>query len=546
LQRYDDLPDEPFVNQPVKEPKIHVNEKRSFTHEINASRAAAISPNAPTTILTDEQLKECGNAYINNGIVRGSIDRSVFFIQGDRTRAIVEANDELIEVSTDEEAEELEQKIADDTLTIGGEELEDGNTLGGQPARIKELKRKIVRLNKRVKLHENIDKFLNSCLVFGRGALEIVRLPAAADWPIYGEPVALKHLASRKISQVYFNDNTGIFQGIDYDTGKEQNPIKFIPAKDLIIGFHDDNNIYANTQGSGLSAVWPILSVSQADDVINDEDIPEITKNTGGVFTSIYGGTNNDAKLQEIAEKVNGKNQLVHGLEGLDVKSFPLGRDPMELPNVRTANSKYICQGLNLPLFLMFEDTANFATANQTMQVYKAGILKRYRTWLQGILEDYWYDTILADHLAIDIKDVISAPIKIKAIFADINFEIRSEIVTADKVLFDMKVLNRQDIAKDIDRKDIVARLDEEEAEQDDIDTQVDQKVNQQIGLQLIQQQKEEQQKQLQQQQFQKQQASAAASTKAIEDIKLQAAQIDLENRIKISKTLDAMTPDGE
>ena len=136
------------------------------------------------------------------------------------------------------------------------------------------------------------------------------------------------------------------------------------------------------------------------------------------------------------------------------------------MTDVRTANGKYICQCMNLPLFLMYEDTANFATANQTMQVYKAGILKRYRAWLQGILEDYWYDTILADHLGIEVKDVVSAPIKVKAIFQDINFETRKEVIEADKILTDMEVFNRTDVAKDIDRKDIVARLEQEEADQ--------------------------------------------------------------------------------
>ena len=73
-----------------------------------------------------------------------------------------------------------------------------------------------------------------------------------------------------------------------------------------------------NTQGSGLSAVWPILSVSQSDDVINDEDIPEITKNTGGVLTIIKADTNDDNKLREITKKTKRQDPgIVHGLEGI-------------------------------------------------------------------------------------------------------------------------------------------------------------------------------------------------------------------------------------
>jgi hypothetical protein len=526
----DTFPNEPYADEPRKKKIIFANKSRSFNHEVRESRAGATvtTPNAPTTTLTDDQLKQCGNAYINNGIVRGVVDRSQFFIQGDRTKAVVEANDELLEVSNDEEQKELEQQITDDTLTVGGIETETENadgsitttTEGGQPARIKELKRKIVRVNKRVKLYTAIEKAITSALVFGRGFVEIVRNPAGGDYPQYGEPIALKHLVSRSVVQVFFNDRTGAFEGIDYNTGKTLNPVKFIPAIDLIPFFHDDNNIMENQQGSGLSAVWPILSVSQSDDVINDEDIPEITKNTGGVLNLIYAGTNNDDKIEELTNKLDGKTQVVHGLDGVEIQSVSLGRDPHELTDVRVANGKYICQCMNLPLFLLYEDTANFATANQTMQVYKSGVLKRYRVWLQGILEDYWYDPILADHLNIDIKDVISMPIKIKAIFEDINFETRREVIEADEKLVAMDVMDKIDVAKDIDRKDLAAKLESQEAEEAQ---QRDQAVDNAFmnlrsqNLQLQQQNQGLQQFQ-QQQRNELQQVSAAASIKAREE----------------------------
>jgi len=514
-QDYADFPDDPVKPKTTDKGQILSQNKRTFKHQV--SKAAATDPQQQTTVLNSEQLRQCGYAYINNGIVRGVVDRSQFFIQGERTKAVVEANDELLEVSTDEEAKKLEEQIANDTLTVGGEELEDGSTLGGQPARIKELKRKVVRLNKRVKLHSGNEKAITSALVFGRGFLEIIRLPIDEEWPIYGEPIALKHLTTKNVSEVFFNSRTGVFEGINYDTGDSIKPTRFIKATNLIPYFHDDNNIQENTQGSGLSAVWPILSVSQSDDVINDEDIPEITKNTGGVLTAIIADTNDDNKLREIKEKANGKTQMVVGAGMIkDILQVPLGRDPHELTDVRTANGKYICQCMNLPLFLMYEDTANFATANQTMQVYKAGILKRYRTWLQGILEDHWYDTILADHLGIDVKDVVAAPIKVKAIFADINFETRKEVIEADKILTDMGVFNETDVAKDIDRPDIVRRLEEEQTQRDQQQEQAVQNTFQQQRNQILAlQAQNQQQNQIKEVALTKQQqASAAASIK--------------------------------
>lgn len=253
-QDYADFPDEPVKPKSTVKGQILNQPKRSFKHEIK-SKAAATDTTQQTTVLNQEQLKQCGFAYINNGIVRGVIDRTVFFIQGDRTKAVVNANDELIETSDDEESKKIEEQIANDTLTVGGEELADGTFSGGQPARIKELKRKVVRLNKRVKLYVGIEKFLTSSLVFGRGFLEIIRLPTDEEWPIYGEPIALKHLTTKNVAECFFNSRTGAFEGIDYNTGDSVKPTRFIKSTNLIPAFHDDNNIQENTLGSGLSAV---------------------------------------------------------------------------------------------------------------------------------------------------------------------------------------------------------------------------------------------------------------------------------------------------
>jgi len=54
---------------------------------------------------------------------------------------------------------------------------------------------------------------------------------------------------------------------------------------------------------------------------------------------------------------------------------------------------------------------------------------------------------------------VISAPIRIKAVFQDINFETRKEIIEADEKLQNMMVFTNVDTAKDIDRKDVANRL---------------------------------------------------------------------------------------
>ena len=38
--------------------------------------------------------------------------------------------------------------------------------------------------------------------------------------------------------------------------------------------------------------------------------------------------------------------------------------------------------------------------------------MEYYRTLLQGILEQYWYDPLLADHFDVDIEEVICSTCK--------------------------------------------------------------------------------------------------------------------------------------
>ena len=72
---------------PEKRIRYWQQPKRTFDHELK-SRAAvtADSPTEQTTVLNSDQLKQCGYAYINNGIVRGVVDRrySLFRVRGQR------------------------------------------------------------------------------------------------------------------------------------------------------------------------------------------------------------------------------------------------------------------------------------------------------------------------------------------------------------------------------------------------------------------------------------------------------------------------------
>jgi len=457
---------------------IAVSKRQQVRTPVTGNKSlAASSIDNLVSVLKPDQLKQCGLAYINNGIVRTIVDRSVYFINPERTDFVIEPNDELTTGLDDEEIKKIEQQIQDDTLT--------GDN--GKSLNIKELRRKLVRINKRVRLHSALDKLLASTLIFGRGALQIVKFPNTINEEdgtnIKGEPRALKHLSSLRIKNIIADEQTGQFKGLEYDDGKPtQTGPKRYTSDQLIVGFNDDYNVLDNSNFSGLSAVWPVLEAANTIDVILAEDMPEVARQGWSKFGFLYAGTSKKSTINRLKEELEAGTFIVHNEQALTADVHDLSLDPMKLINVVVGLAKHMSIGMNLPLFMLFEDTANFATANQVMQVYKTGVLTRYRTWLQGILEDYWYDPILADHLGIDVKDVISAPIRIKAIFQDINFETRLDIITADEKLQNMMVFTNVDTAKDIDRKDIANRL---QLEQNEINKAVFMQRNQDIAEQV-------------------------------------------------------------
>jgi len=121
-----------------------------------------------------------------------------------------------------------------------------------------------------------------------------------------------------------------------------------------------------------------------------------------------------------------------------------------------------MCIDFGFPMFLLFEDTANFATAKEVMQAYRAGVLERDRTWLRGILEKYWYDPMLFDHVPEleNIEDLWKAKIKIKAAFEDINFETKKDVIEGGEKLINLGVYDVIDLAREIDaRPEIIERL---------------------------------------------------------------------------------------
>ena len=183
---------------------------------------------------------------------------------------------------------------------------------------------------------------------------------------------------------------------------------------------------------------------------------------------AIYTGSNKESITKQIKEALKHSTFFLHNQEKLRIDELNIARDPQEITGIVKALGQNMCQSLGLPLFLMFEDTANFATANQVMQAYKVTTVLRHRQWLANLLERYWYDPIIADWFGCDIDDVVSQEVKIRPYFEDINFETNLDIITGAAQLLQMDVYNRVDVAKALNNKEVQDRLILEGAGQQD------------------------------------------------------------------------------
>ena len=386
------------------------SQRKLPNHKISRRGMASTTPNNLRSVLTRAQQLECIDAFTNDGITRRLVLLLLQGIKGKRVGQTIKPNEELTIGLDDEELRKLNESITKND-------------------RVPDLQRNIIRINARVHFNERLDTFLKSYFVIGRALQEVKRFPTNDDFPLYGEPRALLPLNAIRIEEVIMDKSTYELQSIVYDDGTSNK--KILRPDRMFFGVNEDNNMYDNTNFSGVSPVWTCLSTSQANLVINDEDIPESCRQVAQKFGFLYAGTSKQAVIAQMREQLQNSTWLIHNQEKLKPEVYDLARDLVELPTVREYNSKYLAWSMMVPMFLIFEDTANFATAAQALQAWKVTTIDYYRTILQGILETYWYNPLIADHFNIPIEEVITQKIKIKAEFDDLIFDTYKDKVEA-------------------------------------------------------------------------------------------------------------------
>jgi hypothetical protein len=390
-----------------------------------------------------DQLEQCANIWANDGIIRRGLNKLDYAIHPTRIQNSIELNEEFTGSLTQEKLEILQRQV-----------------FGEGDSKVIRLKQKLIRVNKRCKLQDRTSKLTKKTWIYGRGGLETKRFPRDDnEWPLYGEPRALIPMYSTRIQKPILNSVTRELTGFTYDDPDTRDgDVRNVKIPNLIPAFNDDDGIFEFTEYSGISMLWPILSVSQTNEVMNDEDLPAAIRQLWTKFGHIYTGDNKESTTKEIKKEWQAGSLLIHHKPGLKMEIADMTTDIMQLINAREGNAKYLLWSIGIPMFIMFEDAANYATADKALQAFKAGVVDFYRTWLRGILEDYYFDPILADHLNVPLDQVISERLKIKAIFEEIVYDTRKDIILAEKDLFGMRVHDGEDVLEKLGEDKILEK----------------------------------------------------------------------------------------
>ncbi len=374
------------------------------------------------------------DSYRKNHVIQHGIHLYTALLLGKRTKTIVDVNREFMNLDVQK------QTLAN---TFNDAEIDKTRTWCD-------------RINRQVKFHQNLYSLALQSRLGGRAAMGV-------ETGTIGEfkkvPIALKLLNWRKLGQVYADINTWEFLGVEYADKKTEaearaaatttrrptsitvknNPNNNKPtvredsiyqAADLVYLPHADHHVTANSLYYGTSVIEPLLDISHANRIINEEDLKEApriawTSNGRVIFPPNTPRPKIVKFMQEFRPGWNGTTLDV------DVKTDGLEVNIDGITNLRTLNNGELQQGLRLPSFVMGrdKDVPNRSVAEISMHVWRESELNYSRTWLQDYLETQWFDSLIQiRYPQLDINDMW---IKAKLEFQDITFESLKDRVDA-------------------------------------------------------------------------------------------------------------------
>jgi hypothetical protein len=176
----------------------------------------------------------------------------------------------------------------------------------------------------------------------------------------------------------------------------------------------------------GRSIIQPILSVSEQNRMMNEQDLPEIFRARwapSGLFTS---ETMSQEELAEfIAERDSAKDTGVKGK--MEYIKLSTDADPEPMTKARHENSRFMLMQTDVPSFMMkMEEITNRATSASVLAAWRSLTLENDRTEFRELMWEQFYQPLIVLYMQANGEpdfDMIDFDAKIAYVFQNLAFE---------------------------------------------------------------------------------------------------------------------------
>jgi hypothetical protein len=313
-----------------------------------------------------------------------------------------------------------------------------------------DLKTYIDRINRRVRFHERVKAAMIQSFVGGRAALLVER-----DQATGGEPTDLKILNWKKLEDVYADIDSWQFLGVGYADREKDDPLR---AEEIIYLTNFDFHISPDTLYYGLSQIEPIAHISEANRLIDEEDLKEANRTLWAQHGLIkFPPTVSAEKMDEFIENFYPGTWNATS-EDVTVESHAIDIDLESLVVERNENDRRILRSFGVPAFLMgFEEITNRATSEQVLNAWRESELSDVRTWLQDQLEPQYFDSLIK--IRFPDLDLEELELKAKLEFQDITFEPLKDKAEAVVGLYQAGIIDLGKALEVLDMSDILEKM---------------------------------------------------------------------------------------
>lgn len=373
-------------------------------------------------VLDTVSMTETADAFFADGMFRRIISDMLDYIFPDRVK---------FGVVTDKIWEENKGKLDDKEMFKDIEE-----------SKIAEYHIRVSKILENISFTDRNIKLLATSMIFGRNGLFISKDRTDTTFTKFGKPTGLVLLNPISIKKAIIDDNeTYKFGGFEYDWGVKDRSADKIDREDLIPFFYDDFNIYKNTYYSGLTRIFSLIGISHGNQLINNYDMPEATQTvyTGNQY--VYVGKESPLLVTKFTNS-HQRGVVYHDQPALHVEAAQNSAKILDIVDTRLQNYKSACMILGIPLFAIFEDEANFATAAIAMQVFINGRVQRLSQLYADTLEEYFFMPLLSDIAGVELEELREKYVnRVKVIMPKITLETKT-----DRINNGIKMWNMYDV----------------------------------------------------------------------------------------------------